>query len=326
LTSPYPLILMYHRVAEPHINPNALSVTPKHFAEHLEVLRKVAYPVRLDQLVRSLRSSAALPGRIAITFDDGYADNLTAAKPLLERHEIPATVFVTASESSDRPAFWWDELERIVLLQRELPQRLELFVNGTVFSYDLRDEATCTGNTQRSPHWRAWDDSRTIRHALYKTLCPIFLQSKIEDQRKLLRDIQHWAGVSGFDSEAVRRLTDAEIESLAGGDLIEIGGHTVSHPRMSALTRDDQFEEIQRNRLFLGQLLGRSVTSFAYPYGDYSRETLQIVSETGLQCACSTILGSVQSNTDPFQLPRRHVWDFNGDEFASWLSQVWITH
>src|SRR3984885_13350842 len=89
------MILVYHRVAEANVDPWALGVTPVHFAQHLQVLNTIANPVSLRDLVNA-KSDRALPPRpVCITFDDGYADNLYAAKGALEAHRAPATVFVT---------------------------------------------------------------------------------------------------------------------------------------------------------------------------------------------------------------------------------------
>src|SRR5215212_8407591 len=85
------LILMYHRVAKSSTDPFSTAVTPHHFAEHLEVLREYFHPVRLKQLPRELSVYNFPQPPVAVTFDDGYADNLYNAKPLLERFAIPAT-------------------------------------------------------------------------------------------------------------------------------------------------------------------------------------------------------------------------------------------
>jgi peptidoglycan/xylan/chitin deacetylase (PgdA/CDA1 family) len=97
------LALLYHRVAEPDRDPLLLAVSPARFAEHLEVLASAA-----------VVPLAALRGRgdgVAITFDDGYADNLDAAARLAEAG-LPATVFVTAGLLGEPP--WWDVLARVV--------------------------------------------------------------------------------------------------------------------------------------------------------------------------------------------------------------------
>src|SRR6185295_16005847 len=88
---PTALVLMYHRVAEVSADPFSLCVAPERFSEHMDTLRKVAQPLRLQQLAHHLRSGTLPRRSVVVTFDDGYVDNLQKAKPLLERFDIPAT-------------------------------------------------------------------------------------------------------------------------------------------------------------------------------------------------------------------------------------------
>ena len=90
-------------------------VSPQHFAEHLEVLRKQYRPIGLRQLVNGLRDDKVPRRAIIVTFDDGYFDNLIHAKPLLEQYDTPATMFVARSPRPDALEFWWDTLDRILL-------------------------------------------------------------------------------------------------------------------------------------------------------------------------------------------------------------------
>lgn len=105
------LILIYHSVSEWPSDPHLLCVTPQHFAEHLQALRKNYHPVSLRELVHAIREDRIPNRAIAVTFDDGYADNLYATKPLLEHYNIPATVFVTAGYIGYQGKFRWDELK-----------------------------------------------------------------------------------------------------------------------------------------------------------------------------------------------------------------------
>lgn len=117
------LVLLYHRVADLPSDPWSLAVTPRRFAEHLEVLCAMARPVPL----RTAAEGRAPRRAVAVTFDDGYADNLYAAKPLLEFWGVPATVFVTTGGLDDGRELWWDELERVApeeRVYRDLWQRL----------------------------------------------------------------------------------------------------------------------------------------------------------------------------------------------------------
>ena len=146
------LILLYHRVAEVQSDPWSLSVTPRHFAEQLEVLRKVGRPVRLCHLVKNLGEGKSRP--LVVTFDDGYADNLHNAKPLLERYEIPATIFLTTGCIGQDREFWWDELDRLLLQPRTLPKALHLNIDGSTQDWDLGEAADYGEDTAR--HYRTW--------------------------------------------------------------------------------------------------------------------------------------------------------------------------
>src|SRR5690242_345176 len=105
------LVLMYHRVVALASDPQLLGVSPGNFAEQLEVLRKTARPIPLAHMVESLRKGQPAQRSVVLTLDDGYADNHVNARPLLERYEVPATVFVTAGHLSSDRELWWDELD-----------------------------------------------------------------------------------------------------------------------------------------------------------------------------------------------------------------------
>jgi peptidoglycan/xylan/chitin deacetylase (PgdA/CDA1 family) len=107
------LILMYHRVATTASDPLELCVAPERFREHLELLRSLGRIVPLADIARA-RSNGLL---VAITFDDGYADNALAAAPLLEEQDAHATVFVVAGAVGSTKAFWWDRLSALAGLE-----------------------------------------------------------------------------------------------------------------------------------------------------------------------------------------------------------------
>src|SRR5688500_17661854 len=89
------VVLLYHRAAAGLSDPWSLSVTPRRFAEHVDVLRRHAHAARLVDVVRN-DPRATSDRAVAVTFDDGYADNFRAAKPLLERFDIPCTFFLVS--------------------------------------------------------------------------------------------------------------------------------------------------------------------------------------------------------------------------------------
>jgi peptidoglycan/xylan/chitin deacetylase (PgdA/CDA1 family) len=120
------IILLYHRVACVSTDPWGLCVTPAHFSQHLEVLRKYRR-IRLNQVQATGLRIGRGSHRVAITFDDGYADNLHEAARLLEKYDTPATFFVATGYIGGVLEFWWDELERLVFQSADSARYYKLY-------------------------------------------------------------------------------------------------------------------------------------------------------------------------------------------------------
>jgi peptidoglycan/xylan/chitin deacetylase (PgdA/CDA1 family) len=322
MLAPGPRILLYHRVTEVASDPWGLCVSPRHFAEHLEVLQKYGVCMQIQQLAQMLQDKKLPRQAVAVTFDDGYADNLYNAKLLLEHYNYPATVFLTSGGVGNPREFWWDELDRLLLQPGILPDRLRLTINGLTYQWEL-GEATHYSQEACWQH-RSWrieesDAPPGGRQALYYDLWKLLYPLPDDEQQKVLEQLQGWAGVASEGRLTHRTLSVDEVVALAQDDLIEIGAHSVTHASLPTLSRASQWAEIHQNKVHLEELLGRTVRSFAYPYGKYTQETISVVREAGFICACSTIGQHVQRHTAPFQLPRMYVGDWDGDEFAKWL-------
>jgi len=318
---PEVLVLRYHRIANLSSDPHPVCVSPARFAEHLEILRKHRRVISLRQLVAALQNGHVPSGAVVVTLDDGYADNLYQGKPLLERFDLPATVFVTTGHLRGRREFWWDEIGQILLQPGTLPERLSLAVDGAQYDWDLNDarhyrqEDFC-----RHQSWNLRvDHDPTPRHRLYRDLHRLLKPMPAGQQQKILDDLAAWAGLSPCARETHRFLTPDEIIRLADGGLIAVGAHTVTHPILSQLSASSQRDEILGSKVQLEEILGSPVTSFAYPYGsqsDYTKETVAIIQEGGFDCACSTIAHGVSKQADRFELPRVYVGNWSADEFA----------
>jgi peptidoglycan/xylan/chitin deacetylase (PgdA/CDA1 family) len=107
---PRALVLAYHRVARVSFDPFRLAVSPERFEAHLAVLRRRFTIVSLPELVAGLRGGRYRDGSVAITFDDGYEDNASAAYPIAARMGAPMTVFATVDPMLSGSRFWWDDL------------------------------------------------------------------------------------------------------------------------------------------------------------------------------------------------------------------------
>ncbi|HWX08351.1 MAG TPA: polysaccharide deacetylase family protein [Gaiellaceae bacterium] len=315
------LILLYHRVAEPERDPLLLSVAPRRFEDHLEVIRRLAAPTPLA----SIQSASPADGRVpvAVTFDDGYADNFLAAAPLLEAAAVPATVFVVSGMVGADREFWWDELERALLAVDDAPASLELQMSagGPVVRFDFSDGA------RPDPAWNILrGDTPSQYTAAYRALLAQLAPLESTARDAVIDELRRWAGVTSGVRATHRSLDEAELLRLDAHDFVEVGAHTVGHPSLAALTESQQRAEIEGSKSRLEELLGRPVTSFSYPFGgrdDYSRTTIRSVEAAGFDLACANVEGRVTARTDRYQLPRLLVRDWDGDELARRL-QRWL--
>jgi peptidoglycan/xylan/chitin deacetylase (PgdA/CDA1 family) len=311
------LILVYHRVAEANVDPWALGVSPANFAQHLQVLRGIANPVSLRDLARA-KSDGDLPERpVCITFDDGYADNLLAAKPALEAAGVPGTVFVTPGYLDVPENLWWDELAKLVLDPTTRQKHISLNLKGYHTTYTFPPEAGDSNTPDPHSKWRAWEAAPGPRQAAYLAIYQLLVNLS-EDERDGALDQLRIGSIPYADRKQHRCLTETELRELSSGHLVEIGAHTLTHPVLSSLPLDQQQEEIGGSKRRLEALTGKSITSFAYPYGKkfhYTRDTVKTVRANGFECACSNFGGLVTRTSNRFVLPRFQPMDWNAEEF-----------
>lgn len=319
------LILMYHRVSEPACDPWLLSITREHFAQQLEVLKRETRPIALQELRRGLETGRLPDRAVVVTFDDGYADNFLNARPVLEKLGIPATYFVVSGPLGSRREFWWDELERLLLVPGSLPSSLRLSVAGGSRQWDLGAAAEYSEDTfVKQRHWTTWEAPFSTRHSLYLSLYELLNPLTDAERNQVLDELRSWACAGPTGRESHRVMTPDELQTLAKGDLVEVGAHTVTHPCLAAQTPVAQRREIHDSKLRLEELLGREVASFAYPYGrlqDYTAVTVACLKETGYACGCARFAGVVRRGSDAFQLPRMPVVNWDAETFARKLAE-----
>ncbi len=321
---PGALVLGYHRIAELDNDPWSMAVSPDNFARHLEILRSAWKPMPLPALVEAHRHGNVPHRAVVLTFDDGYADNLTTALPLLERYEIPATVFVATGQIDADHEFWWDELERALLLPRKLPEVLQLDIDGRPQTRKL-DGAVEYSNAQRrrDKGARPWQADPQTRLGFYYSVWERLRRVDPTRRRVLLEEIVRWASADPEARPEYRTLRSAELQELSRNPLITIGAHTVSHAFLPEHSPGEQHEEIAGSKHTLERLLAAPVTSFAYPHGEYANDTPEIVQALGFDVACTLGERAVRTISDRFRLPRCGVENWNGDPFTrrlrSWL-------
>ena len=198
----------------------------------MEYLKENFKIIPLVQLVQDIKTKKIPNNSIVITFDDGYADNLYNALPILQGLNIPATIFITAGHVGSNKPFYWDE------------------------------------NT--SPEDRG------------------------------------------------RPMTIDEAKTLSGARLIEIGGHTISHPKLAKLPENEQFKEIGNGKQIIEEILNIPLISFAFPFGgkdSFDKTTIALVKKSGFQYACANVHKRVKNISNTYTLPRYVVRNSNLEEF-----------
>jgi peptidoglycan/xylan/chitin deacetylase (PgdA/CDA1 family) len=298
------VVLIYHRVTTLPSDPQLLAVTSDNFRAQMQYLKESFPVVRFEEDWSRVREPA-----VAITFDDGYADNALSALPIIEEVGVPATFFVTTGHVGGEGEFWWDELERLVLLPpRPLP---------AVFCLRLGLGAAAERLPTATPEDRA---------VLYQQLHARLKGVNAEERERWLHRIRRWAGADGKGRETHRPLTLEELDLLAKSPWVTIGAHTVTHPALAVLNGKQQEAEIVGSKQTLESWLGRKIQVFSYPFGgkgDYDRRSVEICRAAGFRKAVANFSGQARRWSDPFQLPRQLVRNWAREEFSRKIQEFW---
>lgn len=248
----------------------------------------------LDQAARQLRDGS-LPARAAaISFDDGYADNHDVALPILRRHGLPCTFFVSTG-FIDGGRMWNDTI-------------IESFRRTRLKQLVLDDLVPGLGVVP-------CDTLLERRSAIGRVIAAV----KYLDPAQRLQLVGDLARRAQADLPTDLMMTSAQVRALRAAGM-QVGAHTVSHPILARLDATEARREIQEGKRQLEAVLSERVPLFAYPNGrpgeDYLPETVALVREAGFDAAFSTAWGVATAQSDPLQLPRFTPWERTPVRFA----------
>ncbi len=298
-------VLLYHRIASRETDPWSMKVTPEHFEEHIRYIKE-HYPVlRFEDDWSVVREPS-----VVITFDDGYWDNYAIALPILEKYQVPATVFISSGYINAETLFWWDCLERLIMKSEEVPSSVE--IKGALFK--LFEAETGHGMEKA-------DLLHQVQVAL-KRLLP-------SQRDSILRELSVRINGVDFNSNSYRIITPAELKKFAESPWITIGGHTVTHSMLSIEPEEMQRWELRESKRRLEEMIGRPVDVMSYPFGsrkDIGKVVPSIAKECGYKKAAANWRGTVGSDTNLFLLPRNSQRDCTAEEFARKLRGAWYMY
>lgn len=279
------LVLIFHRVLDRPDPLRASEVDVATFDWQMSMLRRYFRVLSLGEAI-DLMSRNALPPRAAcITFDDGYADNVSRALPVLQRHELRATFFI-ATGFLDGGRMWNDSvIEAFRVARGECIDLAELGL-GTYRLVTTAERSSAIASVLKGLKYRPMSERDSVVSKIVERvgcLLPNDLMMRSEDVRALAR-----AGM-------------------------EVGGHTVHHPILEELATQEARAEIVEGKRQLEEICEQPVRVFAYPNGipvrDFSRRHVEILGDCGFVGAVTTAWGVGSSGGDNYQIPRFTPWD-----------------
>ena len=313
LRQPRPCILMYHRVCSPRIDPWDLAVSNECFEEQMQYLKQHRTTLAMSDFVNQLQAGTLPKTAVAITFDDGYRDNLVNARPVLERHGLSATLFLATGYVDAKKLYWWDELANMILEAPE-PAQLEVVLAGSTLlvCWGIPEEDDLAGS------WQASQDPRTERQKAYLSLWRKLKQAIPTEQETALIYLRSQLMVS--TDSLTEPMGAAEVTQALQGGVFTLGAHTVNHPALSELNSNEARQEIAQSRERCEAIAAATVQGFAYPYGAMGAEVRATVQLLGFRWACSTEHGFVSSdNCKLYALPRIAATNQSLEAFAASL-------
>lgn len=274
-------IVRHHRVYDEGARPLLrLGVSARVLEEQLRWLASIDLaPVTVSEGLAWL-AEGGRGRRVAMTFDDGYADNVHTALPLLRAHGARATFYLTAGLMERREPAWWDVLAHALSTS---PHRAVTWTDASGVAVPL-DLGTRSG-----------------RLAALRRLVPA-MRTRLAERTALLDRLRTAAGVAG--PAPCEFATWSEAARLAEGGM-EIGAHTLVHPHLSLLTPAEQQLEITGSVTLIRERLGLDPGGLAYPGGDHDAASIAAVKSAGLAHAVTTRAGDVRPGADPWTLVRR---------------------
>ncbi|HZX59393.1 MAG TPA: polysaccharide deacetylase family protein [Mucilaginibacter sp.] len=251
-------ILIYHGIClADHTRFNPIFLKLKTFEQHLQFCQKYFNVVSLDDYYLGNFSDEKF--NVCMTFDDGYANNHKYVLSLLKKYQLPATFFVTAIRDAGHDILWNDFLGIIGKYgPKEISYKGELFWKGLFNRYISQKSGKNLADILRSG---GFDVKAEMMELLYP-LVP-FRESKPNDA-------DYWL-----------QMTTEQIRELSASSLVTIGSHGYYHNDLARIPVQDAASEMRHSKQFLENIVDKPVSSFAFPYGTYTRRTVDEAKNAG---------------------------------------------
>jgi peptidoglycan/xylan/chitin deacetylase (PgdA/CDA1 family) len=273
-------IMLYHRISDKKDKWSLETMRPVAFEAHMRYFCKNYEMLSLGSLLKCAQEGEPLPkGALAITIDDGYKDNYVCAYPILRKYSVPATIFLATAHIGTGTLFWWDKV-RYVIWHTEVPR------------FDL-DELGA--HYLESPTHRSQVASVIVRS----------LQNLPEERKNLLIDrlIDVCRVEIPHDLGSQLTLSWEDVTEMSENG-VDFGAHSVSHPVLTNISREQVRYEIRQSKQDIEKRIGKRIDFFSYPNGYFDAEVARMVEETGFKGAVTCAASWIGRKTNPFMLGR----------------------
>ena len=286
------IILLYHGVTK-HLSEGIENISGKHiksdlFFEQMKILKANCHLLSMDDVLSHITQKKPFPeNATAVTFDDGFENNYTVARPILEEHEIPATFYLTTGMISNSKLFWVDQLEGS--LNHTIKKSINIQLGPNLKKYEL---------SSLSSKSSALKDIKLYCKGISST----------EKTRIVSQVIEETEVIPNIDMSPNYRMMNWEmIKEMNQSKLFTFGGHNVEHEILSALPTEKMEWQIKSSIETIEDNLHTNVIHYAYPEGQenhFNNKVIEILKFNGIMCCPSAINGVNTIKDDLFKLKR----------------------
>lgn len=285
------LIIMYHGVsARKDFSINGRHLPAPEFERHLQYFKRNFDILSLKEICDNKSTSTTNRKAIALTFDDGYLNNIENALPLLQKYKIPATFFVS-TVSLDDPDYIHPS-DYIDLVRRSA--RENVTIDGVTFSHQ--------NNQLVSSGKNAYEYINSLKFQEFRNVF-----TKLREQYPVQSITKK------TDPSLFRLVSNTTISQFFNSELFSVGSHSHDHVNLANLSRDEMKDQLERSKKLLEQSAGRAVDVVAFPYGYFNEEVVGQSSRAGYKYLIGG--GSVEPRFAGRVFPRIGILNMAGYSF-----------
>ena len=276
-------VMMYHELGCDDESADAWQIVRRSdFLRQIDFMRRHYEVVSLDNALERLNADRFGDRPMAvITFDDGHRGLHEHLLPIMQREQLPATIYIATRHVAEGSNYWFDRIVNV--LQRDEPQQVDLRRHGLGLH-------SLTGQKGASN----WAKIQDILQAI-KAVPPEQCDAVADDIELQLGRPAH---------RVLAPMTLAEVRDLAACPLVTIGAHTHGHEILPALADDAMRQSVETSADLLARWTGQRPVHFAFPSGVRDNRSDRIVQGLGFRTAASTVVGNWRKTDSLMAIPR----------------------